>query len=149
MKSLTCITGKELAAFLQVGVHTINRLRAEGVIRSYRIRTRTRFILEEVLEDLRRSEATFPLRKAAGTLHYSDYIRGRVTKDRSTLGKTIILESVEHEDDADREAQKYYEEEKRNRISKSANADIAAVTRKAWEKHHENALARQRRKAAS
>lgn len=74
------LTTAQLAEYLQVGYRTILRLRAEGVIRSYRIRTMVRFVLEEVLEDLARAEADLPIRRLDGTLLKSG---GPMRKEKS------------------------------------------------------------------
>lgn len=64
--AVTVVTTRQLSEQLQVGVSTITRLRAEGVIRSYRVRSMIRFVLEEVLEDLHKAESELPVRRLRG-----------------------------------------------------------------------------------
>jgi len=65
--SITVLTKRQLGEQLQIGASTLDRLRAEGIIRSYRIRSCIRFVLEEVLEDLHKAESELAVRRIRGT----------------------------------------------------------------------------------
>lgn len=113
-KTLTIMTAKELAAALRISHHTLLRLRAEGLIRSYRIRTMIRFVLEEVLDDLKRAEGELPLRRIAGTLHLSGGPREYRRSIERVTGNTITLEPFTVKEDD-------YEKERERRITAAAN----------------------------
>jgi excisionase family DNA binding protein len=91
------LTRKELAWYLKIGVETLDRLRSEGLIRSYRIRTQIRFVLEEVMEDLRRHPEEFPLRKLMA-LQKSGGPRRPERDIRHTKEHTIVLEESEEKE---------------------------------------------------
>ena len=68
---MTVVTVKELCKVLQISALTLRRLRAEGVVKTYRIRRRLRFVLEEVMEALARADSELPLRRGALPSHGS------------------------------------------------------------------------------
>jgi excisionase family DNA binding protein len=103
---VTILTSAQLAEVLQVHYRTVLRLRAEGIIRSYRVRTMVRFVLEEVLDDLARAEGELPLRRLDGSLLKSGGPRRRersLEKGRALLHTLNITkeedESVDNDSD--------------------------------------------------
>jgi excisionase family DNA binding protein len=82
------LTTKELAAFLRCSQLTVRRLRAEGILRAYRIRRQIRFRLSEVLERLAIADTDVELRRRKGLFLPSDgrripkgkYLTGRIGK---------------------------------------------------------------------
>lgn len=101
MRGRTILTKAELCAELKVGASTIDRLRAEGLIRHFKIRTQVRFVLEEVIADLRIAERQLPLRRINGTLHLSGGPRKPHFKEapKPTRRGAIVLEDEEVDDD--------------------------------------------------
>jgi predicted site-specific integrase-resolvase len=67
------LTTRQLSQLLQISATTLRRLRAEGIVRAYRIRNcGLRFVLADVLAALGRAEDELPLRRKAQKLVYSD-----------------------------------------------------------------------------
>ena len=76
-----------------MSARTIQRMRAEGYIRGYRVRRAgLRFVISEVLEDIARHESELPARRISGQLIYSDDAKRRNSGHIKTALVTRVVD---------------------------------------------------------